>query len=72
MRWIEVKKGNNINGEVSIPGSKNSSLPILTACCLSDGVVTLKNVPHISDVQVIYDIFSDMEMTLAQDQLISI
>lgn len=67
MRWIEVKKGNNINGEVSIPGSKNSSLPILTACCLSDGVVTLKNVPHISDVQVIYDIFSDIGVMVTEE-----
>lgn len=60
MRWIEVKKSKNINGNVSIPGSKNSSLPILTACCLADGPVVLKNIPNISDIKVVYNILKFM------------
>lgn len=60
MRWIEVRKSEPVNGSVDVPGSKNSSLPILTACCLADEPVTLKNIPHISDIKVIYDIYNDI------------
>lgn len=60
MRWIEVRKSKSVNGNISISGSKNSSLPILTACCLSKEPIVLKNIPHISDVQVIYDIINSI------------
>lgn len=67
MRWIEVEKSKSINGNVSISGSKNSSLPILTACCLSNKPVILKNIPHISDVKVIYDIISNIGGTICEE-----
>ncbi|MFD3158061.1 UDP-N-acetylglucosamine 1-carboxyvinyltransferase [Haloimpatiens sp. FM7330] len=68
MRWIEVRKSRGINGSVSILGSKNSSLPIVTACCLSDETVVLKNVPCISDIQVIYDIGKDIGINVMQKE----
>ncbi|WP_392486089.1 UDP-N-acetylglucosamine 1-carboxyvinyltransferase [Haloimpatiens sp. FM7315] len=68
MRWIEVKKSKNLNGVVSIPGSKNSSLPILTACCLAEEPVILKNVPNISDIRVILNILSSMGASITKDK----
>ena len=67
MRWIEVGKSKSINGSISISGSKNSSIPILTACCLADEPVVLKNVPQISDVQVIYDICKDIGIKIFEE-----
>ena len=67
MRWIEVRKSKSINGIVSILGSKNSSIAILTACCLADKTVILENVPHISDVQVIYDIFRNIGVKISEE-----
>lgn len=42
---------NHLNGEVKISGSKNSSLPIMAAAMLSDGVSTLHDVPELSDTR---------------------
>jgi len=73
MRWIEVRKSKNIDGSVVISGSKNSSIPILTACCLGDEPIILKNVPQISDVEVIYDIFNDIGIsTIEQNESVEI
>ena len=67
MRWIEIKKSKSLSGIVSILGSKNSSIPILTACCLADKPIILENVPHISDIQVIYDICRDIGVKISED-----
>ncbi|MDT8715170.1 UDP-N-acetylglucosamine 1-carboxyvinyltransferase [Clostridium sp. 19966] len=67
MRWIEIDGCEKINGSVDVPGSKNSAIPILTACCLANEKVILKNVPHISDIQVIYDIFNEIGISIFID-----
>jgi UDP-N-acetylglucosamine 1-carboxyvinyltransferase len=41
---------------MKIHGSKNAALPILAASVMADGVVTLVNVPDLSDIQVMLDI----------------
>ncbi|MDR1150586.1 MAG: UDP-N-acetylglucosamine 1-carboxyvinyltransferase [Clostridiales bacterium] len=45
-----IKGGKKICGEIKIQGAKNSVLPILAACILNYGEITLKNCPEISDV----------------------
>ena len=47
-----IKGGNRLEGEVSVSGSKNASLPILAACILNGKVNKLYNVPDISDVRI--------------------
>jgi UDP-N-acetylglucosamine 1-carboxyvinyltransferase len=39
-----------LNGEVTISGAKNAALPILTASILTDGKLTLTNVPRLNDI----------------------
>lgn len=56
---LVVKPGDVIKGEVTISGSKNSSLPCLAAALLTDEEVTLKNVPRIDDVEVLIKIIQD-------------
>lgn len=68
MRWIEVKRSGPLKGNIRIPGSKNSSLGILTACCLSDGPVVLKNIPDISDVKLVCDIGRDIGMDIKKSE----
>jgi len=53
-----VTGGKRLSGEVSIEGSKNSVLVCMAAACLAeeDSVITLTNVPDISDVKVMSDI----------------
>ena len=47
-----VEGGRKLEGEVSVSGSKNASLPIMAACILSGKTTTLYNVPNIQDTKV--------------------
>lgn len=50
MSEIIIKGTNRLGGTLDVQGSKNSSLPILAACVLVDGVSVLHNCPFLSDV----------------------
>lgn len=56
MRWMEIRNSGPLKGRISVPGSKNSSLALLSACCMAGGTVTLLNVPDISDVKLLCEI----------------
>ena len=45
-----IEGNTRLEGEVSISGAKNAAIALLPAALLIDGVTTLENVPHISDV----------------------
>lgn len=51
-----IKGGKKAEGEVTISGSKNASLPIIAASILNQGKTTLYNVPQIHDTQMMYEI----------------
>ncbi len=52
MATFEIIGGKKLKGKVKIAGNKNSVLPIMAACMLVKGTCILKNVPQISDVEV--------------------
>lgn len=64
MKWLEVKKSTPLKGSVKIPGSKNSSLGLLAACCLTDEIVTLENIPDILDIKLVCNIGKDIGMEI--------
>lgn len=47
-----IEGGKRLEGEVTISGSKNASLPIIAASILSGNVTKLYNVPNIHDTQI--------------------
>lgn len=47
---IVIKGGNRLEGEIRLQGSKNSSLPVLAATVLVDGVSVIHNCPDLTDV----------------------
>jgi UDP-N-acetylglucosamine 1-carboxyvinyltransferase len=47
-----------LRGEISLGGAKNAALPCMCAALLTDEEVVLKNVPAISDVYSLLDIFT--------------
>lgn len=51
-----IKGGKKIQGEVTISGSKNASLPIIAASILNGGKTTLYNVPNIHDTEMMFEI----------------
>jgi UDP-N-acetylglucosamine 1-carboxyvinyltransferase len=45
-----IEGGAPLRGELRIHGSKNSALPIMAACLLTDEPVTLRDVPRLADI----------------------
>ena len=51
MDRIRIVGGNELNGSIPISGAKNAALPLMIASLLTDGTLTLDNVPHLADVE---------------------
>ena len=49
MQKLIIKGRNELNGKISISGSKNATLPILAACILSNNT-KLQNIPLVKDI----------------------
>ncbi|KPK65766.1 MAG: hypothetical protein AMK73_02110 [Planctomycetes bacterium SM23_32] len=51
MEQIVIRGGRELRGTVRVNGAKNAALPIMAACLLVDGPVTLDRVPRLRDVE---------------------
>jgi UDP-N-acetylglucosamine 1-carboxyvinyltransferase len=51
MDRIRIVGGNKLNGTIPISGAKNAALPLMIASLLTDETLTLRNVPHLADVE---------------------
>jgi len=60
MKYLEVSKSTGLKGSVPIQGSKNSTLALMAASCLTGGTVILDNIPDISDVHTFLNILDDI------------
>ena len=50
---LVVEGGHRLMGRFEVEGNKNSALPLLAACLLTEAPCELTNVPRIKDVHVI-------------------
>ncbi len=55
-----VEGGVPLCGEITPSGNKNEALPVLAACLLATSPVTLRNVPHIGDINTIIKILKSL------------
>lgn len=53
MEQYVIKGGNPLYGEVEIGGAKNAALAILAAAIMTDGTVTIDNLPNVRDINVL-------------------
>lgn len=67
MRWLQIEKSNFLKGKIKVPGSKNSALGLLAACCVGDEPLILNNIPNISDVRVIFEIAKDIGLRIKKE-----
>src|SRR3954452_23675134 len=56
MASLRIEGGRALPGRVAVDGNKNSALPLIAACLLTDQPCELTNVPRIRDVDVLLDI----------------
>lgn len=59
-----IKGGQPLDGEITPAGNKNSALPLLAACTLTDEPVVLHNVPDIRDVRTMRALLESLGVTL--------
>ncbi len=57
---LAVEGGSPLAGRVDVEGNKNSALPLLAACLLTEHQCTLTNMPRIKDVQVMADLLTGL------------
>ncbi len=67
MSKLIVEGPTPLHGRIKVAGSKNHALPMMAACLLVEGKTTLHNVPHISDVDVMTDMFRDLGASVERD-----
>lgn len=60
MEKLAITGGAALDGEVSISGAKNATLPILAATLLADEPVRVSNVPHLRDVTTMISLLQRM------------
>ena len=56
MRALRISGGEELKGTIRISGAKNSSVALIPAAILSDDVVTICNVPEITDTDALSEI----------------
>jgi UDP-N-acetylglucosamine 1-carboxyvinyltransferase len=55
-----IEGGTSLSGRIRAAGNKNGALPILAATLLTDEPVTLRNVPHIRDVETMMGLLAGL------------
>ena len=58
MPAFEVIGGKKLKGEIEPQGAKNEALQIISAVLLTAELVTIKNIPDITDVNLLIELLS--------------
>lgn len=72
MDKLLIRGGTRLEGEISISGAKNASLPILAGTLLTSDTVTVCNVPHLNDVTTIIALLQSMGAMVTVDDKLNI
>ena len=60
MASLMVEGGQRLAGRLAVEGNKNSALPLIAACLLTDQECVLQNVPRIRDVGVLLELLKGL------------
>ncbi len=58
--YFEVEGGSVLDGNIRVSGAKNAALPMLCAALLTSEKCTFEEVPEITDIQALLDIFEEI------------
>ncbi|EJF74286.1 UDP-N-acetylglucosamine 1-carboxyvinyltransferase [Bartonella alsatica] len=67
MDSIQIIGGKKLKGTIPISGAKNAALPLMIASLLSEETLTLDNVPHLADVELLIRILNNHGVGYAVD-----
>ncbi|MCP4001800.1 MAG: UDP-N-acetylglucosamine 1-carboxyvinyltransferase [Gammaproteobacteria bacterium] len=72
MEKLAITGGVQLDGEVTISGAKNATLPILAGTLLSEGEVRIGNVPHLRDVTTTIELLGRMGVSVTIHDLMDV
>ncbi len=60
MKKLIIEGGRELSGEIKISGAKNSVVALIPAAILTDGKCVIRNVPNISDVNILLEMMQEL------------
>ena len=64
MASLKIEGGRALSGKVAVEGNKNSALPLIAACMLTEQPCEIANVPRIRDVDVLLELLEALGATV--------
>lgn len=68
MKQLIIEGGHELSGNIFISGAKNSAVALIPAAILSDEIVTIENIPNISDINALKEILEYLGATVERNQ----
>jgi UDP-N-acetylglucosamine 1-carboxyvinyltransferase len=67
MERLVIEGNHRLTGDVTPAGNKNAALPLLAAALLTDGEVTLHNIPRIGDVGTMLQLLAELGVAIRDE-----
>ncbi|MAZ01686.1 MAG: UDP-N-acetylglucosamine 1-carboxyvinyltransferase [Sneathiella sp.] len=67
MDSIRIRGGRPLQGKIEISGAKNAALPLMVASLLTEGTLTLSNLPHVADISTLITLLCQHGATAAMN-----
>ncbi|MDD9879030.1 MAG: UDP-N-acetylglucosamine 1-carboxyvinyltransferase [Magnetovibrio sp.] len=67
MDQIRIIGGKPLNGEIPISGAKNAALPLMAASLLTEGTLSLSNLPHLADISSMAHLLGELGVEISMN-----
>lgn len=67
MDRIRIRGGRRLAGRIAIGGAKNAALPLMAASMLTDGTLTLSNMPALADIATLATLLSQLGVGVSRE-----
>ncbi|MBU0720744.1 UDP-N-acetylglucosamine 1-carboxyvinyltransferase [bacterium] len=68
MDYLKIQGIDSLNGTIQISGAKNASLPLIAMTILAKNKVSLKNLPHVADINTLLKLLSNLGAVCTTDE----
>lgn len=67
MDRIHIQGGTPLKGTITIGGAKNAALPLMAASLLTEGTLSLSNLPHLVDISTMAKLLGELGVDISMD-----
>ena len=60
MNYLRINRVKSLHGKIKISGAKNASLPLIAMTILAKNIVSIKNLPHVADINTLLKLLSNL------------